>query len=314
MGQAAVDAIVNERRSGGPFRSINDFLERVDLKTANRKVLETLIQTGVFDSFGETRATLAANLDRLIEGANRQKENREIGQATLFDTAQLEELAPLELERVEEWPPAERLRLEKQNLGFFFSGHPLDRYREIIASRTSLDLAHAAQASRDRQYTVVGALREVKEILTRSNRRMAFLTLEDFAGTIEVVVFPEAFERSRDLLTADAVVAVVGKIDLDRGDPKLLADEIVSPGALPERPARAVHVRVSRASDEPALFDLRETLFEKSGKCALYLHMPVADGDRETVIQASATLLVSSDREILERTRGLPCVEKVWTE
>ena len=128
------------------------------------------------------------------------------------------------------------------------------------------------------------------------------------------MVFPEAFERSRDLLTADAVVAVVGKIDLDRGDPKLLADEIVSPGALPERPARAVHVRVSRASDEPALFDLRETLFEKSGKCALYLHMPVADGDRETVIQASATLLVSSDREILDRTRGLPCVEKVWTE
>ncbi len=314
VGQAAVDAIVNERRKGGPFRSITDFLERVDLKTANRKVLETLIQTGVFDSFGETRATLAANLDRLTEGANRQKENREIGQATLFDTAQLEELAPLELERVEEWLPAERLRLEKQNLGFFFSGHPLDRFREIIATRTSLDLARAAQAARDRQYTVVGALREVKEILTRSGRRMAFATLEDFSGSIEVVVFPEAFDRSRDLLAADSVVAVLGKVDLDRGDPKLIADEIVEPGALPERPARAVHVRVSRASDEPALFDLRETLFEKSGKCALYLHMPEPDGDRETVIQASATLLVSSDREVLDRTRGLPCVEKVWTE
>jgi len=314
VGQAAVDAIVEERRRGGPYRNVGDFLERVDLKTANRKVLETLIQTGVLDSFGETRATLAANLDRLLGEANRKKESREIGQATLFDSAQLDELAPLALERAEEWPPAERLRLEKLNLGFFFSGHPLDRYRDIIATRTSLDLANPGQAARDRQYVVVGVLREVKEILTRNGRRMAFATLEDFSGAIEVVVFPEAFDRGRDLLVADAVVAVRGKVDLERGDPKLLADEILEPTALPERPARAVHVRVSRASDEPALFDLREALFGKSGRCALYLHLAGARGDGEAIIQAAPTLLVSADREILEKARVLPCVEKVWTE
>ncbi len=314
VGQAAVDAIVEERRRGGVFRSIGDFLERVDLKTANRKVLETLIQTGVFDSFGETRATLAANLDRLLDDANRKKQNREIGQASLFDADQLEALAPLQLERVGEWPPAERLRLEKQNLGFFFSGHPLDRYRQIIASRTSLDLANPAQAAPDRQYTVIGSLREVKEILTRSGRRMAFATLEDLAGAIEVVVFPEVFDRCRPLLVVDGVVAVRGKVDRDRGDPKLLADEILEPAALPERPARAVHVRVSRASDETALFDLRDALLEKTGKCALYLHMAGAGGDGEIVIQAASTMGVCCDREILERTRGLPCVERVWTE
>jgi DNA polymerase III subunit alpha len=314
VGQAAVDAIVDERRREGPYRGIADFLERVDLKTANRKVLETLVQTGVFDSFGHTRATLSANLDRLVEDANKKKENRAIGQATLFDTAQLEELSPLTLEHVEEWPPAERLRLEKLNLGFFFSGHPLDRYREIIATRTSLDLASAASATRDKQYVVVGVLREVKEILTRNGRRMAFATLEDLAGSIEVVVFPETFDRSRDLLAADTVVAARGKVDLDRGDPKLLAEEILDPAGLPERPARAVHVRVSRESDEPALFDLREALFAKTGKCALYLHLASPRGTAETVIQAAPTLLVSADQETLERARAVIGVEKVWTE
>ncbi len=315
VGQAAVDAIVEERRGGGPYRSVRDFLERVDLKTANRKVIETLIQTGVLDRFGETRATLMANLDRLLEEANRKKENREIGQATLFDSAQLEELAPLQLEPVEEWPPAERLRLEKLNLGFFFSGHPLDRYRELIATRTSLDLAHPAQAAGDRPYVVIGVLREVKEILTRGGRRMAFATLEDFSGSIEVVVFPETFDRSREMLVADGVVAVRGKVDHGRGgDPKLLAEEIVEPSALPERPARAVHVRVSRSSGEPELFDLREALFGKTGKCALFVHLAEAGGGGEAVIQAAPTLLVSADREVLEKARAVPCVEKVWTE
>jgi DNA polymerase-3 subunit alpha len=134
-------------------------------------VVETLASCGVFDSLGENRATLAHNLDRLLEAVASSREARRYGQTVLFD-ALGEEAAPrLELEKVPEWPQLELLNHERLNLGFYFSGHPLDKYRRQIQDCADLDLGALEAASTERLFTVIGLLKEVKEIVTRTCSR-----------------------------------------------------------------------------------------------------------------------------------------------
>ncbi|MBN2552429.1 MAG: DNA polymerase III subunit alpha, partial [Spirochaetales bacterium] len=131
VGSAAVDHIVQERNAAGAFKDLLEFLKRLDMKTVNRKVVETLIRCGVFDSLGTARSVLMHNLDRIMETVNSYKEIQKYGQTTLFDSME-EEQSPLAMEPCDPWPALEKLNHEKQNLGFYFSGHPLDKYRNHI--------------------------------------------------------------------------------------------------------------------------------------------------------------------------------------
>jgi DNA polymerase-3 subunit alpha len=128
VGSGAVDHIVEERNQGGLFKDLLEFLKRLDLKTVNRKVVETLIRCGLFDGLGTGRAVLIHNLERILETVNSYKEIQKYGQTTLFDPLEEEE-SPLIMEPCDPWPALEKLTHEKQNLGFYFSGHPLDKSR-----------------------------------------------------------------------------------------------------------------------------------------------------------------------------------------
>jgi DNA polymerase-3 subunit alpha len=314
VGQAAVEQILAERSAGGAFRSFLEFLERVDLKVVNRKVLETLIACGVFDRLGECRATLAHNLEKVLEAVNRTKDSRKFGQAVLFD-ALAEEAPRIGLERVPEWPALELLRHERLNLGFYFSGHPLDKYREQIRQCADLSLQELAGASGERTYTLIGMLREVKEITTRNGRRMAFATLEDRGGAVELVVFSDVFEKSRSLLAADRVLAVVGKVDRSRGEPKLKVERLLAPEDLAPKPPRAVHVRFARTGlDEQEFLRLRDLMVGKPGDCTVYFHIQGEGQDGEVVIKASPQLALSAEEDILTQVRSSPLVEDAWRE
>jgi DNA polymerase-3 subunit alpha len=315
VGSSAVDSILEERKTAGPFLNLHDFLERIDFKVVNRKVLEAMILTGVLDRFGEGRATLFHNLDFLMERANRIKANRAFGQKSLFDTKQLQSLERLELDKVTEWPPAERLRHEKQNLGFYFSGHPLDEVRDLIESRADLDLTKTDKLSSNRIYTIIGVLREVKEIQTRTGKRMAFCSLEDYRGTIEVVVFPDVFEKSHDSLEADRIVAVKGKVDRSRGEAKLLAREVLDPGDLQEQRISSVHILLEGGSNEEiGLYQLRDLIFDQPGRCSLFLHIRAGETGAERIVKASPSLRISPDNETIQRMRAYPNVLEVWKE
>ncbi|MBA7588949.1 Error-prone DNA polymerase [subsurface metagenome] len=159
VGSAAVDHILEERNSGGEFKDLLGFLKRLDLKTVNRKVVETLIRCGVFDSLGATRACLLNNLDRILETVNGYKEIQKYGQTTLFDPLEIEE-APLTLDPYEEWPVLEMLTHEKQNLGFYFSGHPLacGGNRDQPAGFDSLCTTISGSKDFDRIYPVLHGL------------------------------------------------------------------------------------------------------------------------------------------------------------
>ena len=309
VGTSAVDQILTERTRSGPFTGLLDFLERLDLKVVNRKVAETLISCGVFDRLGENRATLAHNLDRLLEAVASSRESRRFGQTVLFD-ALGEEAAPrVPLERVPEWPQLEALNHERANLGFYFSGHPLDKYRRQIQDCADLDLSALGEAPTDRSFTVIGLLSQVKEIVARNGKRMAFAALEDQRGSVELVVFADVFERSRTLLATDQVVAAVGRVDRSRGDPKLKVERLLAPEDLAPRAPKAVHVRFARQpADEREFLRLRDLMVGKPGDCTVYFHIG------EIVIKASPQLALAAEEEVLALVRSSPLVEDVWKE
>jgi len=314
VGQAAVEEITRERQAGGEYRGFMEFLERVDLKTVNRKVIETLILCGVFSAFDNNRATLFHNLDCMLEHAAKIKESRRYGQTSLFDIQGME-MPSLEMDELPEYPSAECLRYEKQNLGFYFSGHPLEKYRQKIREAATLELSRLQSAVSDRLYTLIGILKELKVINTRNGRKMAFALLEDMAGTVELIIFSKLYEECREILAEDRIVAVSGRIDRSRGEPKLKVETVMDPDELQSRISRSIHVRFRSdiGDDQDNLLRLRDYLIDKAGECPVYFHL-VGEGKEEYIIKASSQISMSGDDAVLEEVRAYPQVEEVWKE
>ncbi|MGA2766448.1 MAG: DNA polymerase III subunit alpha [Spirochaetia bacterium] len=315
VGAGAVDAIIAEREAGGRFRSFVDFFHRIDSHEVNRKVAESLIITGAFDSLGETRATLMHEVQRVMEASSKNREARRYGQASLFEGGAAETATAMALEKQPEWPSAERLKLEKENLGFFFSGHPLDQYRAVIDRTVNIDLSKKETLSNDRSCALLGVIRDVREIRTRNGRSMAFAQVEDYRGSIELIIFSDVYDARRSLIANDKVVGVLGKIDTTRGDPKVKVDDIVEPGALPLRAAQAVHVRLrDEVGTEESLHRMREYLLDRRGSCAVYFHLSGNSGTPEVVVHASSQIQVADTQDVLDHIREFPQVADVWKE
>ncbi len=313
VGEGAVDAIIEERKKG-KYEGFLDFFERVDLHVVNRKTAESLIIAGAFDRIGETRATLMHNLPRVLDMAARRREEKRFGQASLFESAPDSPAPALQLERVPEWAPAEKLAQEKQNLGFFFSGHPLDPFERLIDRYVNADLSQKDSLRQDRGCTLIGMIHDVRVIRTRTGRPMAFARLEDRRGSIEAIFFSDIYEKKTDLIQGEKVVAVIGKIDTSKGDAKVKADDIVEPSAL-SRNARAIHIRLREdVGNESSLEEMREYFLDNRGSCSLFFHLDGAKGAPETVVQVSSQIQVSDSEGVLERIKGFQQVAEAWKE
>ena len=309
VGNAAVEEIIKRREEAGFFKDFVDFLEKVSLKTINRKVIETLIFSGVFDSFKKNRATLFHNLDRIMDVVSKRKESKKYGQTSLFEAVEDGDYGELKLEHVEEWPQVDMLLYEKQNLGFFFSGHPLDNYRSITEEYVNLKLTDIERANDDRVYTIVGILSDTREIITKNGKRMAFAKIDDYTGSVELVIFSDVFEKVSDMLVAENILAVKGHVDKSRGDPKIIAEDIMEPEKLNGKDAKAVHIRVSEELDnEENLLSIRDFLIGKKGRCSLYFHL------ENVIIRASSQLKISDSDEVVEHLKSYPQVVEVWKE
>ncbi|PKL09564.1 MAG: DNA polymerase III subunit alpha, partial [Spirochaetae bacterium HGW-Spirochaetae-7] len=189
VGEGVVAAIVAERQKGGPFVDFLDFLQRVGVQSMNKRVIETLIQAGCFDAMGYRRAELALNLERSFDYAQKKADAGAYGQTSLFESASEEEFPPFRFEPAAELPRADLLRTEKALLGFYFSGHPLDEFKEIYNRCCDVDFGRLDRSTPDKEYTLVGQLVEWREIVTRKGKKMAFGKVEGYGGTIDIVVF-----------------------------------------------------------------------------------------------------------------------------
>ncbi len=313
IGSSAVDEILEKRRADGQYVDIDDFLQRVDTKTLNRRVLETMVQCGCFDSLFSSRKGILDNLDILLNIAESKKDARRFGQTGLFDDAPQEEFPSVELDASLDYNLEEKLAWERDLTGYYFSGHPMDSYKSQWAAGTTIDLADPAGGEADKPQSIVALVTQYRMVMTKKGSRMSFGTLEDYRGVLDFVLFPDTHGRFGEIIQTDSVLSFTGKLDLIRGKPQLVVEAIQTPEEFQgsDTGAGKVHIRlkkVPRREDE--LVALRGLLKDEPGNCSVLIHIPGDAGEK--VVQASSQLQVSS--AVLQRLSEHPLVDCVWRE
>src|SRR5215470_3501240 len=231
VGATAIESIVKTREADGRFGSLDDFCARVDLRLVNRRVVECLIKAGAFDSLQGTRAGLLAALDQAMDSGQRRQRDREEGQVSLFDALGGGETSrpaavPATVARVPEWPQEEMLAYEREVLGFYLSGHPLEQYREVARRIGAAGAAELAARSTGARVLLLGQVSAFSESATKSGNRMAFATLELVDGSVPLTIFPEPYRTCAGALRHKGPVIVRGRADDSDKGRVVLAEEI----------------------------------------------------------------------------------------
>ena len=313
LGEAAAEEILKQRAEGGPFKDFIDFLDRVDLHTVNKRALEVLIQTGSFDKLGTNRPTLLQNCERAVDHCSNKKSDAKFGQVSLFEDSGVQEFSAFVFEQVEDYPPLEKLRIEKELIGFYISGHPLDEYTAVIKRSVSLTAKALANATRDRSYIMLGIVKDLRNILTKKGKSMAFAKFEDMDGSCDITFFPKIWEKEREKIKEDAVIALKGKADLSRDTPSILVDEILPIEDLKEKSVGEIHIRlVPLLTDSAQMNKLQDFLCEKQGSCSVIFHIQLPQQDY--TVRAGPLTKVPHTDEFIEELEAYRNIESVWCE
>jgi DNA polymerase-3 subunit alpha len=274
IGEIAVQSILKARSEGGGFTSLSDLCVRVDMRTVNRKALEALVKSGACDCFGETRATLFAQIDRTLARAAGIVADRQRGQGSLFGMLQEKESPiPEAMQKLPEWPQHELLAYEKELLGFYVTGHPLTPYAPLLEKYCLHKTAALAQLAHRSMTRIGGLIAAVQNgVSKKSNQPYAMVTLEDLEGSVQVLCMNENFEKYRDLLVPNTAILVVGEVSIGDDKPKIFPQEIMRLEEAPKKYTKQVHLRLNMAHLTPDQIDLiHEMVAGFSGRCPLFL-------------------------------------------
>ncbi len=225
VGRNAINAII-EARQDGPFRSLQDFCERVDIHVITKRMVESLIKCGAFDSLGLNRKQLMSIIDKCMDAGHRLQYDRDLGQVSLFDIMTDDFEPTITVEDMEDYPPAEILSMEKEILGFYISGHPMESYRSKLDRFISHHIAELDNLLDGESVIVAGIVTGVKPTITKKKEMMAYLTLEDTTGSIGVIVFPKAYNKYVSLLDPDNILLVKATLRRQEEEVKLSCDSI----------------------------------------------------------------------------------------
>ena len=319
VGEGAIDAIVAARNENGPFTSLQDLCERVDTKVVNKRALEGLILCGAFDSLEGNRAQLLTNLPNISKIAQSAQAERERGQMNLFGDAAEIPITPVTLTNVDEYEPLERLKLEKQQLGFYVSGHPLQEYADIIKYYTSATTQTLGAHPVESIVSVAGMITEVKNITTKKGDPMAVLGFEDLEGSIEVVVFPETYKKAGEL-HEDRIVWIEGAVNINQNSRnrntdddeteeeqrQIQADEIVDLETVPEQQTTAVEVIIPENDIEnrDKLKSLREIALTDDGELHLILRL-MTPRHGEVIARCSSQYKIADNDSVFKQVENL---------
>jgi DNA polymerase-3 subunit alpha len=274
VGEGAVETILKARTEGGKFSSLSDLCQRVDGRTVNRKILEALIKSGACDGFGQSRATLFAQIERTLARAASILSDKQKGQSSLFGA--LEEKAPPMPEAISdlpEWPQHELLAQEKELLGFYVTGHPLTPFAPILEKYALANTAKLA-ALPNRSLTRIGGLIAAVQngVSKKSGKPYSMVTLEDLEGSVQVLCMNENYEKYRELLKPNMAILVVGEVNTGDERPKIFPQEIMPLEDAPKKFTKQVHLRLHTAHLKPEHLDtVRELAAAHPGKCPLLL-------------------------------------------
>jgi DNA polymerase-3 subunit alpha len=275
VGQGAVEAMLRARESGGAFDNLYTLAERVEAGAFNRRVLESLVMSGACDALGPTRAALFTGAAMALDHASAMHRERASGQSSLFggDDASTVAVAAAPLPAIPEWTSREKSAKEKEVLGFYLSGHPLEHLREEIERIATSGIARALELGHETEVRVVGIVGDVKSVTTRAGKLMGRIMLEDLTGRVECTLFPDAWEASKPVLQPDAIVIASGRVEVreERGAQLLITEVRPWEQARGEfRPVLQLKMNATELSED-SLKALGEVLADHPGESEVYL-------------------------------------------
>lgn len=276
VGEGAVRSIIEARKQGGLFKSLSDFVERADNRGLNSRACESLIRCGALDSLGANRSQLLAALPEALGDAQSIRNERASGQLNLFGGEETPET--IIYPDLPDMDPKEKIEWERKLLGFYVSGHPLDSYKEQLKACTPLYHLTAEGNQYDgRMVTIGGTISRIKGTMTKKGQPMGYVTIEDYDGEVETVVFPSVWETVRPILAEDAAVAIRGRVQANERDVRVLAEEIIPLDKLrasAPSPAGVLHLYIDAAHDSNEVSQRLAGLFQKHhGKTPVIMHM-----------------------------------------
>ena len=310
VGSNAIESIVAARKKLGRFQSIFEFCEHVDLRLLNKRVVESLIKSGALDSFGR-RAQLMAVLDKAIDQAQKAQRDAEFGQHGLFGVFQQEDAAAQndQLPNLPDWDEHTRLSAEKEILGFFISGHPLEKYRDKLVDLQALSTEEISAMDRstgkDETITTAGMIANVRVLKSKRGDFYAQATLEDMNGSIDMIIFPEAYKRIGDKVKLEVPVLVKAGVRIEEGaNPKITAAEIMPLEDAKVPLPRAIRIRIPLETSAEATVDTLHALFlERKGEAKVLFDVE-RQGDFMVVMEADG-YNVLPDRNFIARVEQL---------
>jgi len=322
VGEGAIEALVQERRQNGPYLDLFDLCQRVDLRKLNRRVLEALIRCGALDELGANRATLTAQLPDALQLAEQHSRNDAAGQNDMFGLAASEKTParPLHLAKKPEWSQEERLRGEKETLGVYLSGHPLERIAEEL---TALGVARlngltgsngSLRRGHDRSLLIAGLVVSVRTRNANRGGRMAFVTLDDGFGQMEIRIFPEVYERHRTLIVEDAILLAQGALSWDEFNQatRLNVERLLGWDEARAEYVRRLLLRLDAAQcTAGALRQLASILAEHraDGRCAVWIEYTSPQARVDLVL--GQNWRVKPSEALLKRLRELAGADQV---
>src|ERR671931_212874 len=277
VGDSAARAIVAAREEGGPYASLWDFTERVDPQVVNKRALESLVKCGALDSTGASRRGMLEALEHALSHGQRAQDERLRGQASLF--AEADEKPQHPPIGTEEFEKNDLLRLEKETLGLYVSEHPLEAIRDQLRRKTDSSLAELERRRDGEVVTVAGIVSGLRQLTTKKGDPMVFMRLDDVLGSAEVVVFNSVYAAARELLVVDSVLVVKARIDHKEGETKLIALEVSSFEAVPER--REVRLRLdARQARAGIIREIAALVKDFPGEAPVVVDLVTSDGPR----------------------------------
>jgi DNA polymerase-3 subunit alpha len=308
VGEVAVQNILKARSDAGKFKSLAEMCERVDGRTVNRKILEAMIKSGACDSFGQSRATLFAQIDRSLARAASIISDRQKGQSSLFGA--LEEKSssamPETMIGLPEWPQHELLAHEKELLGFYVTGHPLTPFAPIL-DKFSLHKTGQLASLPTRTITRIGGMIAAVQhgVSKKSGKPYSMVTLEDLEGSVQILVFNENYDKFRSLLEVNKAILVIGEVNVGEDKPKIFPQEIMPLEDAPRKYTKQVHLRLNTAHLQPDnLESVRELVTAHPGKIPLFLCFRRPTGE-VIFVEPNDRYFVTPSRQLQEAANNL---------
>jgi DNA polymerase-3 subunit alpha len=294
VGDSAIKSIAANK----PFKSLFDFSERVDLRAVNKRVVESLVKAGAFDSVSPDRALLYGNIDRAMEWGQKKQREKEVGQGGLFammsngsDTHEMDQAAP--------WPEGLQLKHEKETLGFYITGHPLRKYTAEVKTYGNATIGALSEKASGFEVAVGGIVSSLRVMRTKKGDAMGVVLLEDWEGMVEVLVFPDAYSRVHRLLETDAPIFVRGRLDSDESSMKILATDILPMERVRETLSKVVTIRIDAVRAPDGLAEkLQPLIDEKRGSAEIMFEIEYPS--QRVFVRPNPYVKVLPDREFVE--------------